>query len=151
MVEPVFALATTADLAGWLGEPIDDQTEQVRAGWALAAATGLVLDHTGKDETTWKVGEVPGRVVQVVLACAARAFTNPEAWQYESVDDWRAGGRPVAEAGLFLTDSEKRALTRFAAKAPVRGLGVIATSRPVEPARPHTDPLADTLLHGTRP
>ena len=36
-------------------------------------------------------------------ACAARAFTNPESWNYEAVDDWRAGGRPVSEAGLFLT------------------------------------------------
>lgn len=151
MAEPIFALSTVDNLAGWLGEPIDDDAERIRAEWALAAATGLVLDHTGQDETTWEASKVPGRVVQVVLACAARAFTNPEAWQYESVDDWRAGGRPIQEAGLFLTDSEKRALSKFAASAPVRGLGIISTTRPVEPPLSPTDPLAATLLYGHRP
>ncbi|WP_136314319.1 hypothetical protein [Actinomyces procaprae] len=141
-----YKLATVEDLAGWLGESIDDGTEMVRAGWALAAATGLVLDETGQDETRWELGRVPARVQHVVLACAARAFSNPESWQYESVDDWRAGGRPVDEAGLFLTASEKRALSAFAA-TPTKGIGVIGTTRPVYPAVP-IDPVADALLYG---
>ena len=142
---PLFSLAGVGDLAEWLGEPISEEPEKVRAGWALAAATGLVMDHTGRGEGHWD--EVPGRVVQVVLACAARFFTNPEAWAYESVDDWRAGGRPVDEAGLFLTDSEKRVLNGAVSRTATSGLGIVSLSRPMPPSEP-MDALAWALLYG---
>lgn len=142
-----YALASITQLAGWLGESIDDQAEQGRAEWALAAATGLVLDHTGQDETTWTETTVPGRVVQVILACAARAFTNPEAWAYESVDDWRAGGRKVDEAGVFLTATERRTLEAYRPSPRTTGIGVLATEREVYPAV-QIDPVAQALLYG---
>lgn len=143
-----FSLATVDDLAGWLGETISEDTERVRAGWALAATTSLVLEETGQGEDKWPGPDiVPARVKHVVLACAARAFTNPESWNYEAVDDWRAGGRPVSEAGLFLTASERRTLAAFGATPASSGFGVVTLDRPVFPAV-EVDPLADALLHG---
>lgn len=139
-----FALAAVDDLAGWLGEPISEATEQTRAIWALTAATDLVLDYTGRDET-W---DAPSRVTTVVLACAARAFTNPESWQYEAVDDWRAGGRPVEEAGLFLTASERRALDKLVSAPATRGIGIVSLDRPMPPPRWPLDGVAEALLYG---
>lgn len=144
---PQFALASVEQLGSWLGESIVDAPDRGRAEWALAAATSLVLDHTGQGETAWDTGTVPGRVVQVILACAARAFTNPEAWAYESIDDWRAGGRKVDEAGLFLTATERRALEAFRAAARTSGIGVMSTEREVFPTVP-IDPVAEALLYG---
>lgn len=143
----LYTLATVEQLSGWLGEPIEGAMDRDRAGWALAAATGLVLDHTGQDETAWDAKTAPARVVQVVLACAARAWTNPENWQYESVDDWRAGGRPVDEAGLYLTASERRVLQAFTKAPQARGLGVVRLERDVWPSV-RVDPVADAILHG---
>lgn len=147
MTSAQFALAEVTDLAGWLGEPIDQADDQARAGWALAAATSLVLEYTGQTETTWPMGGVPARVVHVVLACAARGYTNPEGWNYESVDDWRAGGRPVDEAGFFLTASEKTTLNNYAATPTVHGFGAVTTERPVHP-RVCIDGVALAVLDG---
>lgn len=148
--DDLYAFATVDKLAAYLGEPIEDVVDRDRAAWALASASGLVMDHTGRDKDSWERSGIPGRVVQVVLACAARAWTNPEGWQYESIDDWRAGGRRVDEAGLYLTASERRALSPYAAAPMTRGFGIVSTTREVWPDSHGLDPLAAELIYGRR-
>ena len=143
--DPQFALAEVSSLAEWLGESIDGD-EVSRASWALAAATSLVLDHTGQSPTSWATADVPPPVVHVVLACAARGFSNPEGWAYESVDDWRAGGRKVDEAGFFLTDQEKRTLNAYAAAPGARGIGIMRVERPARGPWPPLDGVASVVL-----
>ncbi|WP_461004713.1 hypothetical protein [Trueperella pyogenes] len=121
-------LATVADLAAYIGEPISDEVEQQQAEALLAQASSLVRSEAR--QPTWgfnREGKVPEAAFWVTLACAARGYTNFEGFEYESVDDWRAGGRKVEEAGLFLTATERRTLQEL---RPARGpLGTVSTYR----------------------
>ena len=91
-----------------------------------------VRAETGK---TWNeevvVATVPEDVLVVTLQCAARGYTNPESWASEGADDWRGGGRPIEELGLYLTATEKRTLAAYRPAKP-RGIGVVATTRLAE-------------------
>lgn len=122
------ALATVADLAAYIGESISDEVEQKQAEALLAQASSLVRSEAR--QPTWGFnheGKVPEAAFWVTLSCAARGYTNFEGFEYESVDDWRAGGRKVEEAGLFLTATERRTLQEL---RPARGpLRTVSTFR----------------------
>ncbi len=123
-------LATVAELADWIGEPITEPSDAKRAQGVLRLASALVRNATGGK--TWAEGEqllpdIPDDLGLVTLACAARGYTNPEAATTEGIDDGQLG-RVVEEAGLYLTESEKRLLEPYSAK-PFRGLSTVATTR----------------------
>ncbi|MGO1607598.1 MAG: hypothetical protein ACTHXF_08985 [Brevibacterium yomogidense] len=128
-------LADTTALSEWLGEPITEEEDVSRAEWALRNASVLVRAESGKSWTddTGTLGEVPEEVTVVTLQCAARGYTNPESWANEGVDDWRGGGRPIDELGLYLTATEKRLLAAHRPAKP-SGIGVLATTRMPAPA-----------------
>lgn len=130
MVTPT-PLATVDDLSEWLGEPIAEDEDQKRAEWVLRLASALVREEAGQ---AWDAAdaEVPEKVRVVTLQAASRAWTNPESWGNEGVDDWRGGGRPISELGLYLTATEKRMLSEFAPRKP-SGIGVLATTRQPAP------------------
>lgn len=122
--------ATVEDLADFVGEPIaSDESDEKRAAWALRLASGLVNDETGK---SWE-HDTPEAVIRVTVAAAARAWMNPESFASEGLDDWRGGGRPIEELGLYLTRTEKRTLARLV-NSRRSGLGVMDRGR--EPDRP---------------
>lgn len=123
-------LASVQALSDWLGEPITEGEDATRAGSVLAAASVLVRNFTGK---SWLVdGQIdpalPDDVLMVTVQVAARGYTNPEGWRDERTDDWAGNGKPVPEAGLFLTASERAVLGSHRALKP-RGIGVMATTR----------------------
>lgn len=121
-------LATVADLSSYIGEPIIEKVDVEQAEALLSHASSLVRAEA--NNSTWGINaevEVPEAAFWVTVACAARAYTNFEGFEYESVDDWRAGGRTIEEAGLYLTATERRQLQEF---RPVVGqLGTVATFR----------------------
>lgn len=128
MVAPT-PLAETDALSEWLGEPITEADDIKRAEWALRNASVLVRAETGKDwETEVNAGDLPEAVQVVTLQCASRGYTNPESWANEGADDWRGGGRPIEELGLYLTATEKRTLAAYR-PAKVAGIGVVGTTR----------------------
>lgn len=124
-------LADVDALSDWLGEPITEVEDITRAGSVLTAASVLVRNFTGK---TWLTDagvidpDLPDDVLVVTVQVAARGYTNPEGWRDERVDDWAGQGKPVPEAGLFLTASERSILAGHRAAKPA-GIGVMATTR----------------------
>lgn len=127
MVEKTGLLATVEDLAAYIGDPIVEDVEVKQAEALLAQASSLVRAEAKNKTWGFEPGEVPEQAHWVTLACAARGFTNFEGFEYESVDDWRAGGRKVEEAGLYLTATERRTLQEL---RPARGpLGTVSTYR----------------------
>lgn len=127
------------NLSAWIGEPIVEATDVSRANAAIGYAWTLVNTETGRDSDHWANNGVPMAVEHVVLAAAARGYTNPESWGYQRVDDWGAGGRPIEQLGMYLTPAEKGVLSRFTDRG-MRGLGVIKTTR-----ESRRDPLANTV------
>lgn len=123
-------LATVAELADWIGEPIvDDSAEAKRAELCLRAASALVRSESGR---TWLddaglLGDVPDNVRMVTLYCASRVFDNREGQNRWNVDD-AGGGWKVEEAGAYLTASEKEMLSGYAQRRH-RGLGTVSTTR----------------------
>lgn len=114
-------------LADYWGDAITTPEDIRRAERVLQAASNLVMGHLERAEA-WPDGQVPPVVEDVVLAAALRGYTNPEGWSYESVDDWRAGGRTVPEAGMYLTPTEKKVLEPYRAQK-LRGLGFLGTTK----------------------
>lgn len=122
---PLLPLASVWDLADWIGEPINGEVDERRAEMCLRMASAVVRAEVGRD-----FGEVPAPevAVMVTLYCASRIFENREAVTRESVDDY-AGDRVVAEAGAYLTASEKAALSPLRQGRRFGGLGVVSTAR----------------------
>lgn len=145
-------LAPVSLLAEWLGEPISEEADVQRATWLLRRASTLVLETANRLANPWTAANVPDGVQQIVLSCASRAYTNPESWNYERLDDWMGGGRPVPEDGLYLTATEKRSLEEYAVTS-TRGVGILQTGREVWP--PATSGFVDDTwvqyINGTDP
>lgn len=107
---------TTGDLALYLGATVDVD----RASLMLALAADLCSAI---------VSPLPDEASAVVLSCAARGYSNPQAVTYETTGPYSVQ-RPWA--GLYLTRSERSALKRLA------GVGGAFT----------INPLADDVLVG---
>ncbi len=121
-------LVSVADLSDWVGEPIEDDQDQRRAGRVLTYAQTLVLTYLNR-ETVPAGEELPPAVSNVILQVAARGYTNPMSYANERLDDWGAGGAPVEEMGMYLTATEKRLLAPYVAGVNRTGLGVVGTYR----------------------
>lgn len=93
-------------LADYIGEPISEEAEVKQAKALLSFATSLVETHIGYVFDN----AVPVLAQSIIVAVAARKFTNFDGFTSESVDDWRGHGRKVEEDGLYLTATEKKAL-----------------------------------------
>ena len=126
-------LAPVALLSDWLGAPIPEEGDVSRAKMLLRRASTIVIEEAGRIAHPWTPADVPAGVQQIVLSCAARGYTNPESWNYERLDDWMGGGRPVPEDGLYLTPTEKRSLALYADASRPRGIGIMRTERDVFP------------------
>lgn len=142
MVFRVGPLLEVESLSEWIGEPITDPLDVKRAERTLAYALTLINIEIDRDDTYWREHGLPEAVSQVALQLAGRGYMNPESWGNEGVDDWRAGGRPIEELGMYLTPTEKRTIAKF---APSRlfGIGVVDTYRETTPqaVSPWSDPV----------
>lgn len=120
---------THEDLSEWIGEPITEEADVKRAGRVLAYAFTLINTEIDRDNDYWAgLDEIPEAITQVSLQLAGRGYLNPESFSNEAVDDWRAGGRPIDELGLYLTATEKRQIAKYA-QTKLLGIGVIDTYR----------------------
>lgn len=126
-------LAPVGLLSEWLGEPITEEADVSRAKMLLRRASTIVIEEAGRLARPWTAADVPDGVQQIVLSCAGRAYTNPESWNYERLDDWMGGGRPVPEDGLYLTPTERRSLLLYAEDGRPKGIGIMRTTRPSWP------------------
>ena len=126
-------LAPVGLLSEWLGEPITEEADVSRAKMLLRRASTIVIEEAGRLARPWTPTDVPDGVQQIVLSCAGRAYTNPESWNYERLDDWMGGGRPVPEDGLYLTPTERRSLLLYAEDGRPKGIGIMRTTRLVWP------------------
>lgn len=122
------SLVTPEELSEWIGEPITEPEDVKRASRVLRFAFTLVNSETGRETGYWRSEGLPEDVANVVLQVAGRGFLNPESWGNEGADDWRGGGRPVEELGMYLTPTEKRMLSRFAERRSP-GFGSVSTYR----------------------
>ena len=122
-------LADMWELADWIGEPITRDVDERRAQMCLRLASALVRAEVGR---SWEPGTVPEAAVMVTLYSASRVYENREALSRESIDDY-SGDRVVAEAGAYLTASEKNMLAPLRAARQFGGLGVVSTTRDEAP------------------
>ena len=132
-------LAPVGLLSEWLGEPITEEADVSRAKMLLRRASTIVIEEAGRLAHPWTAADVPDGVQQIVLSCAGRAYTNPESWNYERLDDWMGGGRPVPEDGLYLTPTERRSLLLYAEDGRPKGIGIMRTTRSVWPPVSYDD------------
>lgn len=119
---------TPEALSEWIGEPINEPEDVKRAQRVLRFALTLINTETGRTNQYWVTEVLPEDVANVALQVAGRGYLNPESWGNEGTDDWRGGGRPVEELGMYLTPTEKRTLGRFSARLSI-GFGTISTYR----------------------
>ncbi len=127
--------ATVDELAEWLGEPIDEDTDQRRAERVLRAASNLVRSYTRHQWADTPEDEVPEELADVTLSCAARYYVNPNAetqWTSQIDDAMDGGGRKVESSGLYLTADERRMLDGVREQASgvvAKSVATIATTR----------------------
>lgn len=130
MADPI-TLATVAELADWLGEPIaSGSAEEKRAAMCLRAASALVRKESGRTwltETGELIVPLPDDVKMVTLYCASRVFDNRNAQTRGGLDDYNEGWK-VDESGAYLTASERRQLAPFRSTV-AGGLGTVSTTR----------------------
>ncbi len=138
-------LATVENLSDWIGEPIEaGEADYKRAEAVLRVASTLIRKETGR---TWLntagdavADDLPDEIYQVCVQAAARKFTNPDDYEQERQDDFY-GSKKVEEAGVYLTESERRMIAEYAADQH-GGLRTIQTTRDDFPAT------SDSLLTG---
>lgn len=114
-------LASVEDLANWLGEDIPN--DDPRALAVLRRASALVRSEAGK---AWET-EVPEDVQGVVVAAASRVWSNPNAAIQRTAGSFSERLSERAADGLYLTDEERRILSRYSDSR--FGLGTIRTYR----------------------
>ena len=114
-------MASVSDLADWLGEEI--AVNDPRAVALLRRASALVRSEAGKE---W-ADEVPDDVQGVVIAVAARVWSNPNSAIQRTAGSFSERLSERAAEGMYLTDEERRVLSRY---SDVRfGIGTIRTYR----------------------
>ena len=114
-------LAPVSDLADWLGEDID--ANDPRGAAVLRRASALVRSEAGVE---WADG-APEDVQGVVVAAAARVWSNPSAAIQRSAGSFSERLSERAADGLYLTDEERRILGRYSQAR--FGVGTIRTFR----------------------
>jgi hypothetical protein len=92
--------------------------DETRVEALLGDACALVSDLVGIDYDTVAA---PSSVVAVICAAVRRAYDNPGGLQGETIGDytWRGGS---AEAGVYLTNAERRVVRRAAGKLGIGSL-----------------------------
>lgn len=114
-------MASVSDLADWLGDEIP--ANDPRAVALLRRASALVRSEAGKE---WE-DEVPEDVQGVVIAVAARVWSNPNSAIQRTAGSFSERLSERASEGMYLTDEERRVLSRY---SEVRfGIGTIRTYR----------------------
>lgn len=114
-------LATVQDLADWIGEDID--VTDPRASAVLRRASALVRSEAG---VQWE-DDAPEDVQGVVIAAAARVWSNPNAAIQRTAGSFSERLSERAADGLYLTDEERRILSRYSQSR--FGVGTIRTFR----------------------
>lgn len=114
-------LASATDLGDWLGEEIT--LNDPRATALLRRASALVRSEAGKE---WADG-APDDVQGVVVAVAARVWSNPNSAIQRTAGSFSERLSERAAEGMYLTDEERRVVARY---SDVRvGIGTIRTYR----------------------
>lgn len=126
------ALATVAELEDRLGRTLTGAPLD-RAEAALDDASALVRDEGDED---WDSLTAPDRVVQIVLAAAYRAFTNPDALAQATSGDVSVSYGTVPGA-VYLTAAELRAVRRHAGGSGMQSLTLVT---------PYTGGAGDSLI-----
>ena len=135
MTEPLAALASIDELAARVGTiPTEDRS---RAHACLLDASNLVR---GEGSSSWTPDTVPGQVITIVLAVAARVFRNPDGVQSTSVGGVSESYSP-ATLGAYLLTSERDTVRRAAGRT---GIGVLKVRRPPEPDETVYSPVVGT-------
>jgi hypothetical protein len=110
---PLAPLVDTADFKLWPGVIVDD-TETASSDFVLLAASNFVRMESGNpsrwaDEAT---DPCPPAVKTVVVQVAARVWRNPEGATMRTEGPFSEQFVQTVEAGLYLTDSERRVVER---------------------------------------
>lgn len=114
-------MASVSDLADWLGDEI--VANDPRAVALLRRASALVRSEAGVE---W-ADEVPEDVQGVVIAVAARVWSNPNSAIQRTAGSFSERLSERAAEGMYLTDEERRILSRYASTR--FGIGTIRTYR----------------------
>ena len=136
MTEPTTPLATLVELTEfrlWPGVIVDD-TEAPSAEYVLLAASNFVRLESG-DPGRWPdAATAPAAIKTVVVQVAARIWRNPDGVTMRTEGPFSEQFVQTVEAGLSLTDSERRIVTRTnGARSP---LWSMSTTRDDEAALP---------------
>lgn len=111
------AIATLSEFASFLQTDVDTATSNLLL---LDLAQGLITDEIGA-QNPW-----PAVAKSVALSAAARAYVNPEGLQRDMTGSTLSiYNVPAATNGVFLSESEKVALYRWA-----NGPGGATTGQP---------------------
>ncbi|ABS03204.1 hypothetical protein [Kineococcus radiotolerans] len=123
-----YPLVLLEELKTRLGlEEFPSPTEAERAQAALDDAIGLVLDETKRTfRDAQGKPDVPSTVSTVIFASAKRSYQNPTGITSETVGPfaYRYGA-----TGAFLTEDEKKALSRYGPTRSAGGLWSLGTTR----------------------
>lgn len=114
-------MASVTDLADWLGDEI--AANDPRAVALLRRASALVRSEAGVE---W-ADEVPEDVQGVVIAVAARVWSNPNSAIQRTAGSFSERLSERAAEGMYLADEERRILSRYAQTR--FGIGTIRTYR----------------------
>lgn len=105
-------LATTAELATWMGVIFDDD-DKARAEFILRVASGWARSISGKLWADRDDPAIPVTVRGIVLAGSRREFENPRHITYEVKGPESASYDRLAYPLGFFTDAEERFLKKF--------------------------------------
>jgi len=126
---PLPSLATTDDLADWLGVTIEDDDDRAEA--VLRHASTAVRVEAGANwmnSTGDALEGVPFGIPEIVVQVAARMWVNPSGATSQTTGPFSA-----EFTGLELTDGEKAAIARAISTAggagAVTGLWTLQTTR----------------------
>lgn len=118
-------LATSAELATWMGVVFDD-TDTARAESILRVGSGWARQISGKLWPDRDARDFPITARGIVLAAARREFENPRHVTSEVKGPESAAYNPLAYPPGFFTQPEEKFLRRF---RPSGGLWTQSTSR----------------------
>lgn len=122
-------LATPADLAMRVAEPIADDDQQ--ALYFLAYASSIVRAYVGADwtnEAGTELLNVPAEAHNVTIEVAARVWLNPSGNTQETVGPFTERRPELFADGFFLTGTEKSQLAKYRPSS-FGGLFTITTTK----------------------
>lgn len=123
MTAPLPTLVMVDEFKLWPGVLVDD-TETPSAEYVLLAASNFVRDESG-DPGLWPdPATCPARVKTLVVEVAAQVWRNPEAATMRTAGPFSEQFVQTVEAGLALSDAQRRVLARYSVRPGLWSQGV---------------------------